>query len=123
MHLKIYLFKNFPEQPDIYYRNNRSSGQSQKTFKIQKQNIRDSPSIPFIIPGYMTSTSRRKTGTPRVLHITRSLLYYSLFYISVFGFTMNVYFVEPVEPGQTYKFGDNDLKISTDENNAHIEMF
>lgn len=48
MHLKIYLFKNFPEQPDIYYRNNRSSGQSQKTFKIQKQNIRDSPSIPFI---------------------------------------------------------------------------
>lgn len=123
MHLKIYLFKIFPEQPDIYYRNNRSSGQSQKTFKIQKQNIRDSPSIPFIIPGYMTSTSRRKTGTPRVLHITQSLLYYSLFYVSVFGFTMNVYFVEPVEPGQTYKFGDNDLKISTDENNAHIEMF
>lgn len=36
---------------------------------------------------------------------------------------MNVYFVEPVETGQTYKFGDNDLKISTDENNAHIEMF
>lgn len=71
----------------------------------------------------MTSTSRRKTGTPRVLHITPSLLYYSLFYVSVFGFTMNVYFVEPVEPGQTYKFGDNDLKISTDENNAHIEMF
>lgn len=33
---------------------------------------------------------------------------------------MNVYFVEP---DQTYEFGDNDLKISTDKINAHIEMF